>query len=83
MPGETRNYVSAITGSSVEDWAKAGKGGKQPDRIPTSSCRQRFRAFSRSESPTAPCVTIRGWLGSTAASTFCDPTSPTGPNKFS
>src|SRR5499426_498720 len=30
MPSETRNYVYAITGSSVEDWAKAGKGGKQP-----------------------------------------------------
>ena len=47
MPGETRNYVSAITGSSVEDWAKAGKGGKQPDRIPTSSCRQLMALLKR------------------------------------
>src|SRR5689334_2455666 len=37
MPSETRNYVYAITGSSVEDWAKAGKGGKQPERMPASS----------------------------------------------
>ncbi len=28
VPAETRNYVRSITGSSVEDWAKAGKGGK-------------------------------------------------------
>src|SRR5829696_5212155 len=40
MPLETRNYVSAITGSTVEDWAKAGRTGKMPDRPVTSSCRQ-------------------------------------------
>ena len=40
MPKETRNYVSAITGSTVEDWAKAGRTGKMPDRPVTSSCRQ-------------------------------------------
>ena len=32
MPLETRNYVSAITGSTVEDWAKAGRTGKMPER---------------------------------------------------
>ena len=31
MPQETRHYVFAITGSSVDDWAAAGKGGKVPD----------------------------------------------------
>ena len=31
MPQETRNYVIAITGTSVDDWATAGKGGKAPD----------------------------------------------------
>src|SRR5467141_4401967 len=36
MPQETRNYVIAITGSAIEDWAKAGNGGKQPERSPTS-----------------------------------------------
>jgi hypothetical protein len=28
MPQETRNYVVAITGSSVDEWATAGKSGK-------------------------------------------------------
>jgi hypothetical protein len=31
MPQETRHYVLAITGSSVDDWAAAGKNGKTPD----------------------------------------------------
>src|SRR5271154_1441720 len=30
MPAETRNYVFAITGSTVDEWASAGKGGKAP-----------------------------------------------------
>src|SRR5271167_2480218 len=34
MPAETRNYVSVITGSTVEDWAAAGKGGKAPSIAP-------------------------------------------------
>src|SRR5580658_5499509 len=32
MPQETRNYVSAITGSSVEEWQTAGRGGQITDR---------------------------------------------------
>jgi hypothetical protein len=40
MPQETRNYVSAITGSSVEDWAKAGRTGKMPERAQTSNCHE-------------------------------------------
>jgi transglycosylase-like protein with SLT domain/sporulation related protein len=51
MPGETRNYVYAITGSSVEDWAKAGKGGKQPERMPTSSCRQLMALLKQAPNP--------------------------------
>ena len=51
MPGETRNYVSAITGASVEDWAKAGKGGKQPESMPTSSCRQLMALLKRAPNP--------------------------------
>jgi hypothetical protein len=51
MPNETRNYVYAITGSSVEDWAKAGKGGRQPDRIPTSSCRQLMALLKQAPNP--------------------------------
>ena len=51
MPSETRNYVSAITGSTVEDWAKAGKGGKQPERTPTSSCRELMALLKRAPNP--------------------------------
>ncbi len=40
MPQETRNYVSAITGSTVEEWANAGRNGKMPERAPASSCRE-------------------------------------------
>jgi hypothetical protein len=44
MPQETRNYVIAITGTSVDDWAGAAKNGnkngKTLDRAPTSSCRE-------------------------------------------
>jgi hypothetical protein len=32
MPSETRNYVYAITGASVEQWAKAGAGGSAAGR---------------------------------------------------
>jgi hypothetical protein len=39
MPQETRNYVSAITGASVDEWASAGRGGKVLDRAPNTSCR--------------------------------------------
>jgi transglycosylase-like protein with SLT domain/sporulation related protein len=51
MPAETRNYVYAITGSSVEDWAKAEKGGKQPERMPTSSCRELMALLKQAPSP--------------------------------
>jgi len=51
MPQETRNYVYAITGSSVEDWAKAGKGGKQVERMPTSSCRQLMALLKEAPNP--------------------------------
>jgi Transglycosylase SLT domain/SPOR domain len=51
MPSETRNYVYAITGSSVEDWAKAGKGGKHPERMPTSSCRELMALLKQAPNP--------------------------------
>jgi len=51
MPQETRNYVVAITGSSVDDWAKAGKGGKQPARMPTSSCRELMALLKQAPNP--------------------------------
>jgi transglycosylase-like protein with SLT domain/sporulation related protein len=51
MPSETRNYVYAITGSSVDEWAKAGKGGKQVERMPTSSCRELMALLKEAPNP--------------------------------
>jgi hypothetical protein len=47
MPQETRNYVIAITGSSVDDWAAAGKNGKMPDRAAMSNCRELMALLRR------------------------------------
>src|ERR1700687_5088676 len=35
-----RDYVVAITGTTVDDWATASKNSKPPERAPNSSCRQ-------------------------------------------
>jgi hypothetical protein len=51
MPQETRSYVLAITGSTVEDWASAQKGGRTPERIPTSSCRELMALLKQAPSP--------------------------------
>jgi hypothetical protein len=51
MPQETRNYVIAITGTSVDDWASAGKGEKLPDRAPASSCRELMALLKRAPNP--------------------------------
>jgi len=40
MPAETRAYVFAITGTAVEDWARAGKSREQPALIRSSGCRE-------------------------------------------
>jgi hypothetical protein len=47
MPQETRNYVSAITGASVDEWASAGRGGKMLDRAPNTSCRELMALLRR------------------------------------
>ena len=47
MPQETRNYVSAITGTTVDDWAAAGKNARMSDRAATSSCRELMALLRR------------------------------------
>jgi hypothetical protein len=47
MPQETRNYVVAITGTTVDDWARAGNNGKMTDRAPNSSCRDLMALLRR------------------------------------
>ena len=51
MPQETRSYVLAITGSTVEDWSKAQKGGRTLERMPTSSCRELMALLKQAPSP--------------------------------
>src|SRR6266436_8628548 len=51
MPQETRNYVLALTGSTVEDWANAGRNGKMPERAPASSCRELMALLKRAPNP--------------------------------
>ncbi len=51
MPSETRNYVYAITGASVDDWAAAGKGGAIKDRPPPAGCRELMALLQRAPNP--------------------------------
>jgi hypothetical protein len=51
MPQETRNYVAAITGTAVDDWAAAGRNGKMPDRPPNTSCRELMALLKRAPNP--------------------------------
>jgi hypothetical protein len=51
MPQQTRAYVYAITGSSVDNWAAAGRNGKMPARAPTASCRELMALLKRAPNP--------------------------------
>jgi hypothetical protein len=51
MPLETRNYVLAITGTGVDEWATIGRNGKMPERAPTSSCRQLMALLKQAPNP--------------------------------
>jgi hypothetical protein len=43
--------VFAITGSSVDDWAKAGRGGKMPESAPPTTCRELMALLKRAPNP--------------------------------
>ena len=51
MPEQTRNYVVAITGTTVDGWAAAGRNGKMPAPAPTSSCRDLMAMLKRAPNP--------------------------------
>ncbi len=51
MPQETRNYVSVITGSTVDEWKAAGKGAKTPPSSPMTSCRELMALLQRAPNP--------------------------------
>jgi len=47
MPQETRHYVVAITGTTVEEWATAGKKGKMSDGAAQTTCQQLIALLTR------------------------------------
>ena len=47
MPEETRNYVQAITGTNVEDWAKPGNKEKMSEGRPVTNCRELIALLER------------------------------------
>src|SRR5215208_39902 len=49
MPAETRNYVAAITGTSVDNWVAAGRTDRAPASTPT--CRQLVALLKRAPNP--------------------------------
>jgi len=57
MPGETRNYVSAITGMTVDEWAaerikvRDGKEAPKPEQKQTPGCGELMAMLKRSPSP--------------------------------
>ena len=51
MPQETRNYVIAITGTSVDEWATASKTSKPPNPAPNTSCRELMALLRRAPNP--------------------------------
>jgi len=67
MPSETRNYVSAITGSTVEDWQAAGRGGKTPEGGRSSTCRELMALLQRAPNPFVTQLEARVKLGEAKA----------------
>lgn len=51
MPSETRNYVYAITGTSIGDWATAGRNGAVKDRPKPAGCRELMALLQRAPNP--------------------------------
>lgn len=51
MPQETRHYVAAITGATVDEWARPGTKDRLPDRAPSSSCRELMALLKRAPNP--------------------------------
>jgi hypothetical protein len=51
LPQETRNYVAAITGTTVDEWAAARRNDKMPDRAPATTCRELIALLKRAPNP--------------------------------
>jgi hypothetical protein len=57
LPAETRNYVAAITGISVEDWARGGE--REPHPRTMTSCGQLMALLQRAPNPFVDKLTER------------------------
>jgi hypothetical protein len=51
MPQETRNYVAAITGVTIDEWARVGSGAKPPNAVPNTGCRELMALLRRAPNP--------------------------------
>jgi hypothetical protein len=51
LPAETRNYVFAITGIPVEEWAQGGAREPAPPPPPAPNCRQLMALLQRAPNP--------------------------------
>ena len=67
LPQETRHYVAVITGTTVDDWAVAGKNDKMPDRAPATSCRELMALLKRAPNPFVTQLEERVKLGEARA----------------
>jgi len=47
LPQETRNYVAAITGTTVDEWAKAGKNARMSERANHTGCHELMALLKR------------------------------------
>ncbi|HEY0236551.1 MAG TPA: lytic transglycosylase domain-containing protein [Afipia sp.] len=66
MPSETRNYVYAITGSSVDEWARAGRGDLTRERDKPQGCRELMALLRRAPNPFVAELEQRVKLGAAA-----------------
>jgi hypothetical protein len=57
LPAETRNYVAAITGISVDDWARGGE--REPPPRTMTNCGQLMALLQRSPNPFVEKLTER------------------------
>ncbi|WP_114358547.1 MULTISPECIES: lytic transglycosylase domain-containing protein [Rhodopseudomonas] len=51
MPAQTRDYVLAITGSTVEEWSAAGRAAKLPETRADTDCRTLMALLKRAPNP--------------------------------
>lgn len=51
MPSETRHYVYAITGTSVDEWAQAGRNGVVKERAKPQGCRELMALLRQAPNP--------------------------------